>query len=122
MGIRKRSQRQLIDSGPKKNPPQVEIPHYNDFFEPEAVEIPIDGILDLHAFQPKEVKGLLNNYIDECLKRGIYHLRIIHGKGSGTLKAVVRSLLKKHPAVLSFKDADLLAGGWGATEVTLSQK
>ena len=87
----------------------------------ELVEMPIDGVLDLHTFRPQEVKELVNDYIEECLKRGIYDLRIIHGKGTGTLKAVVRSILKKHPAVASFKDADLTAGGWGATEVVLKK-
>lgn len=86
------------------------------------MEIPIDGVLDLHTFRPQEVKELINDYIEECLRRGIYDLRIIHGKGTGTLKAIVHSLLRKHPAVLHFREADLLAGGWGATEVTLKKK
>jgi len=51
-----------------------------------VVKIPIDGVLDLHTFQPGEVKDLLNDYIEECLKKEIYELRIIHGKGTGTLK------------------------------------
>ncbi|HAR35747.1 MAG TPA: DNA mismatch repair protein MutS [Acidobacteria bacterium] len=87
----------------------------------EPVEMPIDGVLDLHPFRPQEVKELINDYIEECLKRGIYDLRLIHGKGAGTLKAIVHSVLKKHPAVASFKDADLTAGGWGATEVVLKK-
>lgn len=87
----------------------------------EPIEMPIDGVLDLHTFRPQEVKALINDYIEECLKRGVYDLRLIHGKGTGTLKAIVHSLLKKHPAVASFKDADLTAGGWGATEVVLKK-
>lgn len=88
----------------------------------ELVEMPIDGVLDLHAFRPKEVKELIGDYIEECLKRGICDLRIIHGKGTGTLRAIVHGVLKKHPAVLSFREADLTAGGWGATEITLRKK
>ena len=56
------------------------------------------------------------------MKNGIYELRIIHGKGTGTLKAVVRSVLKKHPAVVSYTDGDLMSGGWGATLVTLKRE
>ena len=88
----------------------------------QPVKIPIDGVLDLHTFQPGEVKELLNDYIEECLKNGIYELRIIHGKGTGTLKAVVRSVLKKHPAVVSYTDGDLMSGGWGSTLVTLKRE
>lgn len=98
----------------------AELPEIERLEEP--VEMPIDGVLDLHTFQPKEVKELVVDYIEECLKRGIYDLRIIHGKGTGTLKAIVHGVLKKHPEVLSFRAADLPAGGWGATEVTLKKK
>jgi dsDNA-specific endonuclease/ATPase MutS2 len=83
------------------------------------VEIPIEGVLDLHTFSPKEVKNLVPEYIGECLSRGITEIRIIHGKGMGTLKAIVHSLLKKDPRVAGFKDADMGAGGWGATIVQL---
>jgi DNA-nicking Smr family endonuclease len=85
----------------------------------KPVEIPIDGVLDLHAFRAEEVKGLVPEYIEECLRRGILHLRIIHGKGTGTLRRTVKSLLERNPHVASFKTADLGGGGWGATEVVL---
>jgi dsDNA-specific endonuclease/ATPase MutS2 len=83
------------------------------------VELPIDGVLDLHTFSPKDVKDLVTEYIEECLRRGITDLRIIHGKGTGTLKGIVHSLLEKNPHVAGFKDAGIGAGGWGATEVRL---
>jgi dsDNA-specific endonuclease/ATPase MutS2 len=85
----------------------------------DPVELPVDGVLDLHAFSPKDVKDLVPEYIGECLRRGITELRIIHGKGTGTLKAVVLSLLEKDPRVAGYKDAGLGAGGWGATAVRL---
>ncbi len=86
----------------------------------EPVELPIDGVLDLHTFSPKEVKDLVPEYIGECLRRGIVEVRIIHGKGTGTLKAIVRALLEKDPRVAGFRDADTGAGGWGATRTTLT--
>lgn len=85
----------------------------------DPVELPIDGVLDLHTFSPKDVRGLVPEYIGECLARGITELRVIHGKGTGTLKAIVRSILEKDPRVASFRDAGLGGGSWGATEVTL---
>jgi len=85
----------------------------------DFMDLPINGVLDLHAFNPKDVKDLVPEYIEECLRRGITEMRIIHGKGSGTLKATVHSLLEKNPHVASFKDAGAGAGGWGATLVRL---
>jgi dsDNA-specific endonuclease/ATPase MutS2 len=88
--------------------------------EDGAVDLPIDGELDLHTFSPKDVKDLVPEYIGECLSRGILEIRIVHGKGTGTLKAIVHGLLEKDPRVASFKDAGLGAGGWGATVVRLT--
>jgi dsDNA-specific endonuclease/ATPase MutS2 len=85
----------------------------------DTVDLPIDGVLDLHAFSPKDVKDLVPEYIEECLRRGITEIRIIHGKGTGTLKNIVQVLLEKNPHVASFRDAGMGGGGWGATEVRL---
>jgi dsDNA-specific endonuclease/ATPase MutS2 len=85
----------------------------------DPIELPIDGVLDLHTFSPKDVKDLVPEYIGECLRRGITEIRIIHGKGTGALKATVHAVLKKDPRVAGFKDAGIEAGGWGATLVTL---
>ena len=87
----------------------------------QPVKLPIDGVLDLHAFRPKDVKDLVPEYIEECLRRGILDLRIIHGKGTGTIKAIVHGLLEKNPHVAGFKDAGFGGGGWGATEVRLKR-
>jgi DNA-nicking Smr family endonuclease len=85
----------------------------------DPMEIPIDGMLDLHAFRAEEAKNLVPEYLEECRRRGIIHVRIIHGKGTGALRRTVQSLLRKNAHVLSFKTADLGGGGWGATEVIL---
>jgi DNA-nicking Smr family endonuclease len=88
----------------------------------EPVQMPIDGTLDLHTFKPGDVPELLEDYFNACVQAGIYSVRVIHGKGSGTLKKRVQALLKKNALVAAFKDAPPEAGGWGATlVVTLSQ-
>ena len=85
----------------------------------EPVEIPIDGILDLHNFNPRDIKQLVPDYLQACLDRGITEVRIIHGKGIGNLRRTVHSLLSKHPQVVSFTLDHPQFGGWGATLVKL---
>jgi DNA-nicking Smr family endonuclease len=85
------------------------------------IEFPIDGTLDLHTFRPDEVKDLVPAYLAECSKRGILQVRIIHGKGQGTLRRTVQAVLEKLLSVESFHTADELAGGWGATIVILKK-
>jgi len=81
-------------------------------------EIPIDGTLDLHTFDPREVGELVPHYLSLCRERGILDVRIIHGKGTGALRERVHALLRKLPDVESFALAGD-AGGWGATVVRL---
>jgi len=86
----------------------------------EPYPTPIDGTLDLHTFAPADVKSLVVEYIDACRERGILQLRIIHGKGTGTLRRIVHATLERHPAVISHHPADETGGAWGATIVDLS--
>ena len=88
----------------------------------KPVKIPIQDILDLHTFKPKEVSDLLVDYFSACVDAGIFSVRIVHGKGRGILKKRVQGLLKKNPRVESFRNAPLQAGGWGATLVELKRK
>ncbi len=90
--------------------------------EDEIVEMPIDGVLDLHAFQPKDIKSLVPDYIEACLDAGIHEIRIIHGKGTGTLRRIVHSILEKHPSVRQFALCGHAEGSWGATKVDLIPK
>ncbi len=85
----------------------------------DAVKIHIDGILDLHAFHPRDMKFLIPDYLAECRKRGILEVRLIHGKGTGSLRRTIQAILKRLPGVCSFALADEDKGGWGATIVTL---
>lgn len=86
----------------------------------EAVHIPIDGVLDLHTFSPNEAASVVNEYISACLDRGIYEVKIIHGKGKGVLRRTVHSLLEKHNLVLDF-NLDSGSSGWGASIVRLKK-
>ena len=88
----------------------------------DAVQIPIDGVLDLHNFSPKDLKYLIPDYLEECCKADIFQVRIIHGKGIGNLRRTVHAILDKLPQVIEFKLAGENVGGWGATLVQLMKK
>ena len=79
----------------------------------KPIELPIDGVLDLHTFDPREVKDLVPDYLAACQARGILLVRIIHGKGVGNLRRTVHAILKKHPEVISFTLDHPQFGGWG---------
>ncbi len=85
----------------------------------EPVELPIDGVLDLHTFRPADVRELLPDYITACLERGIHDLRIVHGKGTGQMRSFVHAQLRKDPRVEWFGPPGDGGGGWGATIVRL---
>jgi DNA-nicking Smr family endonuclease len=88
----------------------------------DLFELSIDGILDLHTFNPKDVRQLIPEYIEACLEKKIYSLRIIHGKGIGVLRETTHTILKKHPAVKSFHLDPEPGVSWGATLVELKIK
>jgi DNA-nicking Smr family endonuclease len=81
------------------------------------VFIPIEDHLDLHPFHPNEIASVVAEYLEQCRQAGFREVRLIHGKGKGVQRNIIRSLLEKHPAVESFHDAPLEAGSWGATIV-----
>jgi DNA-nicking Smr family endonuclease len=85
----------------------------------EPVSIPITGELDLHTFRPAETASLLDSYFAECRRRGLLRVRVVHGKGTGTLRATVHAHLRRSPVVAGFASGDETTGGWGATLVTL---
>ena len=85
-----------------------------------AVVVPIDGILDLHAFRPRDLGTLVPEYLEQCRRRGILQARLVHGKGTGALARGVQALLRRLPAVVGFRLAGPGAGDWGATLVWLA--
>lgn len=87
--------------------------------EDEYHQLIVDGDLDLHMFKPRDVKYLVPDYLEECREKGILRVRIAHGKGTGTLRRTVHSILEKTEGVASFRLASELEGGWGATIVFL---
>lgn len=89
--------------------------------DPEPVHIPIDGVLDLHMFSPKEAASVVEEYILACIEQGIYEVRIIHGKGKGVLRRTVHTLLERHPHVLDF-NLDPGPSSWGTTLVRLKRE
>ena len=88
----------------------------------EPIVLPIEDSFDLHAFQPKDVASVVEEYLGECRRAGFSEVRLIHGRGAGVQRNIVRSVLSKHPAVLSYHDAPAERGGWGATIVHLKEQ
>ena len=93
--------------------------HADDNPFPEPVPVPVTGELDLHTFRPSDVGTLLPEYLEQCRLRGLLRVRVIHGKGTGSLREGVHALLRRSPLVASFATAGELEGGWGATVVLL---
>ena len=91
--------------------------------DPEAADafvLPVTGELDLHAFAPRDAVNVVDDYLDECRRRGVLEVRIVHGRGQGVRRAEVRRTLAQRADVRDFRDAPPAAGGWGATLVSLA--
>lgn len=91
----------------------------NSASDGEPVPVEITDVFDLHAFAPRDAKAAVEAYLEEAQARGYKALRIIHGRGIGVQREMVRRILARSQFVLSFEDAPAEAGGWGATLVTL---
>ena len=86
---------------------------------PDIVVIEFQDVIDLHSIPPHQVRAVVEDYLEEAHRRGMRWVRIIHGRGIGVQREMVRSILSRTPYVIDFRDAPPEAGGWGATVVTL---
>ena len=91
----------------------------SDSSDEDAVEYPLDGILDLHSFRPRDVPSVVSEYLDACRAKGILQIRIILGKGIGALRETVHATLERRTDVASYRLDSQSASGWGATLVEL---
>jgi DNA-nicking Smr family endonuclease len=87
----------------------------------DPVPIPIEDALDLHTFAPRDIAAVVADYLEAAHARGFREVRLIHGRGIGVQRSIVRSVLAAHPLVERFDDAPPERGGWGATVVALRQ-
>lgn len=86
----------------------------------EPIRIPITDVFDLHTVPPRDAEAVVEAYLEEAHTLGLATIRIIHGRGIGVQREMVRRVLARTPFVLSFGDAPAEAGGWGATIATLA--
>lgn len=85
----------------------------------DPIRIELTDELDLHPFHPRDVAGIVQDYLDHACAQGWTHVRIVHGKGIGALRETVHRVLEKHPAVTGYGPGGDGGGGWGATRVRL---
>ena len=100
---------------------EVELDFDPDNPFPDPIEIEITDVFDLHTIQPREVKVVVEEYLQQAHAKGFKSVRIIHGKGIGVQREMVHAILARTPFVLSWSDAPPEAGGWGATIVSLAE-
>jgi dsDNA-specific endonuclease/ATPase MutS2 len=89
---------------------------------PEEVVLPLEDRIDLHPFRPRDVRSVVESYLEQAWEAGYTEVRLIHGRGIGVQREIVRSLLKRDPRVREFFDAPPERGGWGATVVRLAER
>jgi DNA-nicking Smr family endonuclease len=99
-------------------PPDEEMDEDSPF--PDPVVLPLEDVLDLHPFAPKEIRSVVEEYLWQCCQAEFSSVRLIHGKGQGVQRESIRALLTRLPFVKAFHDAPPEAGGWGATIVSLN--
>jgi DNA-nicking Smr family endonuclease len=85
----------------------------------DPVVLPVEETIDLHSFRPAETASVVEEYLAEAAARGFREVRIVHGRGIGVQRRLVRAVLARSPLVLEFRDAPPERGGWGATVVIL---
>jgi DNA-nicking Smr family endonuclease len=105
-------------SSPQSIPPDEALDEDSPF--PDPVVLPLEDVLDLHPFAPKDIRSVVEEYLTQCCAVGFSSVRLIHGKGRGVQRESIRALLARLPFVTGFDDAPPEAGGWGATIVSLS--
>ena len=86
---------------------------------PDEVVVPLEDFIDLHPFRPRDVRSVVESYLEQALEAGFHEVRLIHGRGIGVQRETVRALLAGHPGVAAYGDAPPERGGWGATLVRL---
>ena len=86
---------------------------------PDEIVLPIEDWIDLHPFRPREIRSVVESYLEEARAAGFTEVRLVHGRGIGVQRESIRSLLSRHPAVEEYRDAPPGRGGWGATVVVL---
>jgi len=106
---------------------KTEEPEVDESFDsmkpfPEPVIVEFRDVIDLHSIPPKQVRAVVEDYLEQARANGTGYVRIIHGKGIGVQREIVRSILARTPYVVDYKDAPMEAGGWGAQIVTLEVK
>jgi dsDNA-specific endonuclease/ATPase MutS2 len=106
--------------GPRPREDDNSLAADSPFQDPVVIEF--SDVLDLHAIPPRQIRAVVEEYLDEAKRRGIKWVRIVHGKGIGVQRETVRTILSRTPFVIEFTDAPADAGGWGATIVTLGNE